>query len=128
MDRSTILLVEDDAFYAQILVSRFEAASFAISHVRQGEDVIKAAQTVRPDLILLEIVLSKKNGFEILDELKSNEETRDIPVAMLTRLSSSEDVSRCLLAGACTYFIKTHHTPDEVVAQVAARLAGFSAC
>lgn len=129
MKRSTILLIEDDGFFSQIMKRTLEERGFEVIWSANGEDGVRQALTALPDAIVLDVMMPKKNGFQVLDELKEHEVSRDIPVVMLTSMSSREDIERCLSVGACDYLIKTHHTPEEVARRVVRALekpSGFS--
>ncbi len=112
--KKTILCIEDDAIYLEILTKTLEASGFQVLKSSSGEDGLKRAQAEEPDIILLDIGLPKKDGFETLEELKANAKTSAIPVFMLSRLSTREDIDRCLSLGSEDYWIKTQHHPDDV--------------
>lgn len=119
MKRATVLLIEDDQFFSQIMKGSLEERGYEVVWAANGEDGVRQARTLLPDVITLDVMMPKKNGFQVLDELKEEESTRDIPVIMLTSMSSREDIERCLVTGACEYMIKVHHTPEEVCERVA---------
>lgn len=113
-----ILLVEDDPFLLDMYSTKFKEVGFEISVAQDGDLALMKAQEELPDLVLLDIVLPKKDGFEILKALKSNRQTAAIPVIMLTNLGLEEDMKRGLELGAQSYIVKAHFTPAEVVAKV----------
>lgn len=113
-----ILHIDDDAFYAHTLKRAFERAGYAVTHAHHGEEGIELATAHAPDVILLDIVMPKKNGFEVLSELQARKTTKQIPVIMLTHLGAKEDVIHCLELGASSYLIKTHHTVSDIVSHV----------
>lgn len=120
MDKKTvhILLVEDDVFLSSIYQKKFEMEGFKISPVDNGEKVLPEAKRKNPDIILLDILLPKKDGFTILAELKEDPETKHIPVIMLTNLGQKDDVDKAIAAGAADYLIKAHFKPSEIVDKV----------
>ncbi len=118
MDKPRILLIEDDGFLAGIYASHLEREGFATLRAGNGQDGVEMARKEQPDLILLDVALPKKNGFEVLEELKQDAETQAIPIVMLTNLSAQEDIKRCLKNGACEYLIKSQHAPEDVVLHV----------
>lgn len=83
-----------------------------------GDDALKKVKTFMPDLILLDLIMPKKSGEAVLAELKSNTDTKDIPVLVATVKSEHESISRCLELGARGYFIKAHYTLAEIVDQI----------
>ena len=113
-----ILLVEDDPFLLDMYSTKFKEVGFDVVVAQDGEMGIAKAREALPELILLDVVLPKKDGFEVLKVLKSDSSTAKIPVIMLTNLGLDSDVKRGLELGAQSYIIKAHFTPTEVVAKV----------
>lgn len=103
---------------ASIYAQKLELEGFDVSLATNGEDGLKLAAKDGPALILLDLIMPKMNGFQALEELKKNSETRDIPVLILTNLGQREDVERCLAQGAAGYVIKAHSLPHETVMKV----------
>jgi DNA-binding response OmpR family regulator len=116
--RRTILLVEDDTFLAGMYVTKLELEGYRVVLASDGEQAVILAKKEIPNLMLLDIVLPKKSGFEVLKEVKAHAETKQIPVILLTNLGQKEDVQRGLKLGAIDYLIKAHFMPSEVVAKV----------
>jgi len=83
-----------------------------------GETGLRLAKTENPDLVLLDLVLPKKHGFEVLQALKEDASTRDIPIIVLTNLEGTGDVEKALELGATTYLIKASYTLEEVIAKI----------
>jgi DNA-binding response OmpR family regulator len=110
-----ILCVEDDKMFADILCRAFQRDGFEVIQAVNGEEGLRKAAENIPDLIVLDIGLPKKDGFEVLETLKADSALAHIPVMMLSRLSTKEDVEQCFALGCVEYLIKTHHTPEEVV-------------
>ncbi len=113
-----ILLVEDDPFLLDMYSTKFKEVGFDVAIAQDGEMAIVKAKEIMPELILLDVVLPKKDGFEVLKILKSDSVMAKIPVVMLTNLGLDSDVKRGLELGAQSYIIKAHFTPTEVVAKV----------
>lgn len=113
-----IVIIEDDTFLAEMYVTKFELEGFKIYAAINGDDGVKLVKKIKPDLILLDILLPKKNGFEVLEELKGDKDVKDIPVILLTNLGQKEDVDKGLELGAVDYLIKAHFVPSEVVEKV----------
>ena len=113
-----ILLVEDDHFLVEIYATKFEEAGLPLLVAETGEKGIEMAQKEKPDLVVLDILLPKMDGFEVLKKLKKHRETRDIPVLLLTNLSQAADVEEGLKLGAKDYLVKAHFTPTEVLKKV----------
>lgn len=113
-----ILIVEDDNFLADIYKTKFELEGFKVMVAADGEKGLKTAQSKKPDLILLDILLPKMDGFAVLQKLKEGDDTKNIPVILLTNLGQKEDVQKGLNLGAVDYLIKAHFNPAETVEKV----------
>lgn len=118
-----ILLVEDDGFLASIYAQKLEVEGFEVSLATNGEDGLKLAQKDRPALILLDLIMPKMDGFQMLERVKQMQETKDIPVLILSNLGQKEDVERCMALGAAGYVIKAHVLPHETILKVKELLA-----
>jgi DNA-binding response OmpR family regulator len=113
-----ILLVEDDVFLAGIYQKKFEMEGFKISVADNGEKGLLDAKKKKPSIVLLDILLPKLDGFTVLQKLKSDPSTKNIPVVLLTNLGQKDDVDKGLEAGATDYLIKAHFKPSEIVDKV----------
>jgi CheY-like chemotaxis protein len=113
-----ILLVEDDSFLASVYATKFELEGFTVFHASDGEMGVTMAEKNDPDIVLLDILMPKMDGFETLRRLKMDPKLVHIPVVMLTNLGQKEDVERCLKDGAVDYLIKAHFVPGEAVKKV----------
>lgn len=113
-----ILLVEDDPFLLSMYTVKFELENFSVISAEDGEKGINLAKKEKPSIILLDIMLPKKDGFEVLEELKKDDVTKSIPVILLTNLSQKTEVSKGLALGADDYLIKAHFMPSEVVDKI----------
>ncbi|MFA6526028.1 MAG: response regulator [Candidatus Buchananbacteria bacterium] len=113
-----ILIVEDDVFLADLYKTKFSLEGFKVNAAYDGEKGLEMALKNLPDIILLDLVLPKMGGFEVLAELKKNNKAKDIPVILLTNLSQKSDVEKGLKLGADDYLIKAHFMPSEVVEKI----------
>lgn len=113
-----ILLVEDDVFLSSIYQKKFEMEGFKVTPVDNGEKVLGEAKKKKPDIVLLDILLPKRDGFSVLSQLKADPEVKDVPVILLTNLGQKDDVDKGLQAGAADYLIKAHFKPSEIVEKV----------
>lgn len=117
-NKAHVLLVEDDAFLANIYQKKFELERYKVTVVENGEKGLVEAKKKHPDIILLDILLPKLDGFAVLEQLKGDPATKDIPVILLTNLGQKDDVEKGLEAGAADYLIKAHFKPSEVLGKV----------
>ncbi len=116
--KAHILLVEDDVFLSNIYQKKFEMEGFKISTADNGEKGLADAKRKKPDIILLDVLLPKLDGFAVLEKLKEDPVTKEIPVILLTNLGQKDDVEKGLESGAADYLIKAHFKPSEVVDKV----------
>jgi CheY-like chemotaxis protein len=123
-----ILLVEDDTILVEMYQAKFELEGHDVSVATNGEECLAILKDFQPELILLDILMPKLNGFHVLKEIKKQPDLRQIPVILLTNLGQAEvDMNQELAKalGVNDYLIKSHHTPDEVV-QKAVKVLGAS--
>jgi DNA-binding response OmpR family regulator len=113
-----VLIVEDDHFLLSMYATKFEKEDFQVLSAEDGEKGLRLATQEGPDIILLDIILPKMDGFEVLKKLKSQKETKDTPVLLLTNLSQQDDSKKGLSLGADDYLVKAHFMPSEVVEKV----------
>lgn len=118
MEKKKILLVEDDITLAQVYVSRLELEGFTVQHVANGELALSTAIEFKPDLIVLDAMMPKINGFDVLDILRNTPETMNIRVIMLTALSQAKDKERAKELGADDYLVKSQVVISDVVDRI----------
>src|SRR5215467_11483227 len=113
-----ILLVEDDDAIANVYQTRLEAEGFDVRRVANGEDALAAALSYRPDLVLLDIMMPKVSGFDVLDILRNTPETANLKIVMLTALSQESDRKRAEALGVDEYLVKSQVVISDVVARI----------
>lgn len=116
--KDKILLVEDDESLASVYVERFEAEGFDVRHVANGEEALTNAIEYKPDLILLDVMMPKISGFDVLDILRNTPETANIRIIMLTALSQEKDKERAKEMGVDDYLVKSQVVIADVVDRV----------
>jgi len=116
--KKKILLVEDDTALAAVYKSRLELEGFEIREVNNGEDALSAAIEFKPDLILLDAMMPKISGFDVLDILRNTPDTTNIRVIMLTALSQPKDKERAEALGVDDYLVKSQVVIGDVVERV----------
>lgn len=121
--KKKILLVEDDTALASVYRSRLELEGYLIEEVHDGEEALTAALNLRPDLILLDAMMPKISGFDVLDILRNTPETTNIRVIMLTALSQPKDKERAEALGVDDYLVKSQVVIGDVVERVKHHLA-----
>lgn len=116
--KAKILLVDDDKVFVEMYKLRLEASGYEVVVVEDGEKALVSAMQEKPDLILLDIMMPKINGLDVLDILKSTPETKEIPVIILTALLKDVNEVRGLMSGAAGYLVKSEVTPAQVVEKI----------
>jgi DNA-binding response OmpR family regulator len=113
-----ILFIEDESALQKTFGDILTKRGYELISALDGEIGLRLAKTQKPDLILLDLVLPKMHGFSVLKELKSDAETKDIPIIVLTNLEAMEDVDKAIELGAKTYLVKTQYNLEDVVEKV----------
>ena len=118
-----ILLVEDDRFLIKAVYTKLTQKGFEVILANDGDEAISKAKAEKPEIILLDMVLPKKSGFEVLRELKGNPETASIPVFILSNLAQDQDIQEGKALGAEDYIVKSNTSLSAIVDKVANFLA-----
>ncbi|MFH1457331.1 MAG: response regulator [Patescibacteria group bacterium] len=113
-----ILLVEDERSIADMYKMKFEREGFEVIYIDNGDGVLKTVLEKKPNIVLLDIILPKVDGFSVLKELKNNSKTKMTPIIMLTNLGQEEDINKAKKLGVDEYLVKANLTPTQVVEKV----------
>jgi DNA-binding response OmpR family regulator len=113
-----ILLVEDELALRKTFSEVLEQEGYQVFSAIDGEEGLKLAQKEKPDLILLDLVLPKLYGFDVLRMLKESPETKDISVIILTNLESTGDIEKAVELGATTYLVKANYSLESILEKV----------
>ena len=117
-----ILVVEDEITLAEALRAKFEKKNYDVRVVSDGGAALASTQSFKPDIILLDLLLPNKNGFEILQDIKADVTLKNIPVIILSNLATDEDIKKAISLGAVDYFVKADHPIQEVLEKVEKQL------
>lgn len=120
---SKILLVEDDAMLLEMYTLKFKEGGFEIVTATDGEAGLALSKTENPDIILLDIMMPKMDGFAVLAEIKKDSKTASIPVLLLSNLGQKSDIEKGKELGADDYVVKASLTPAQVVEKVKSYLS-----
>ena len=121
-----ILLVDDDPLLVRMYQKKLENDGYTVATADDGDVALTQVSAFKPDLILLDVMMPRVNGFQVLSRLKANQETSNIPVILLTNVSGSdEDINRGLELGAVAYLVKAGNRPSAVVEKVKEILGGY---
>jgi two-component system phosphate regulon response regulator PhoB len=113
-----ILMVEDDDNLAKVYLMRFKAEGFDVKRVNNGEDALAAATQYHPDLILLDVMMPKISGFDVLDILRNTPETANIKVIMLTALGQETDRKKAENLGVDDYLVKSEVVLNDIIQDI----------
>src|SRR3954466_15418869 len=113
-----ILFVEDDDALAGVYLVRLQAEGFDVKRVANGEEALAAATTFHPDLILLDVMMPKVSGFDVLDILRNTPETANMKIIMLTALSQESDKERAKALGVDDYLVKSQVVIADVIERI----------
>jgi two-component system phosphate regulon response regulator PhoB len=113
-----ILLVEDDEQLAKVYVARLQLEGFDVRHEPNGEEALSAAITYKPDLVLLDAMMPKISGFDVLDILRNTPETTNVHIIMLTALSQEKDKERAMKLGVDDYLVKSQVVIEDVINRI----------
>jgi DNA-binding response OmpR family regulator len=118
-----ILFVEDDDALANVYVVRLQAEGFEVQRVANGEDALAAAIKFKPQLVLLDVMMPKVSGFDVLDILRNTPETTNLKIIMLTALSQESDKKRAQDLGVDEYLVKSQVVIGDVIQRIKSHLA-----
>lgn len=113
-----ILIVEDDPFLSQMYSTKLTTSGYEIDTAEDGEKALEHIKSNKPDLVLLDIVLPKMDGIEVLKTVRATPEIAGTKIIMLSNLGQESEIERGLKEGANDYIVKSHYTPSEVVAKI----------
>lgn len=118
-----VLIVEDEEILAKVLQEKFIDSDFTVALAIDGEAALPAAKSFLPDIIVLDLILPKKDGFQVLKELKADPELKNVPVIILSNLGQEEEIKRGLSLGAVEYLVKAQNPIKAVIEKVKNYLA-----
>lgn len=119
-----VLIIEDEEFLVQALMDNLTQEGCEVDAAFNGEEAMVRIEKNRPNLILLDLLMPKKDGFFVLEQIKNNPELKTIPVIVLSNLGGDEEIKKALSLGADDYFVKSQHPIQEVIEKVKDYLEG----
>lgn len=122
----TILIAEDDPLMSRLYQKIFTFEGYNVVMAHDGQEGLDQARAIKPTLVMLDVMMPKMNGLEVLEKLKSDPEMKSIPVVMLTNLAGQQDAEAALAKGAVKYIIKSEHEPKEVADMIKEVLSGYT--
>ena len=121
---SYILIAEDEEFLARAVKDNLEVEGYDVQIAENGEEAVKLIRKRVPDMILLDLLMPKKDGFYVLEELKNNPEWKLIPVVVFWNLGDDTNLKKAISMGANDYFVKAQHPIEEVIDKVKEYVSG----
>jgi CheY-like chemotaxis protein len=121
-----VFIVEDDPLMSRMYQKIFTFEKYEVETAGDGEEALAKVRAANPTIILLDVMMPKMNGLQVLERLKAEPATKSIPVVMLTNLAGQQDAETALAKGAVKYIIKSEHEPKEVADMVAEIIAGYT--
>lgn len=118
LEEKVILIVDDDLTLLEMYVERIKAEGAIVLEAKDGEEALTISRQNKPSIILLDIMMPKVNGFDVLKELKSDPETSEIPVIVLTALSDDQKKQQALALGATDFIVKSESLPIDVIEKI----------
>ena len=111
------LIIEDDPPYRKVYTHKFEIEGFTVETAEDGQEGVQKAKVFKPDIIFTDLMMPQMDGFQVIDALKSDPELKNIPIVVLTNLSTQEDAQKVLQKGAVAILVKSDTEPQEIVAK-----------
>jgi CheY-like chemotaxis protein len=121
-----ITVIEDDPLMSRMYQKIFTFEGYEVEMAGDGQEGLEKVRANKPTVVLLDVMMPKMNGIEVLEKLKADPETKSIPVIMLTNLAGQADAETALAKGAVKYIIKSEHDPKQVADMVKEILAGYT--
>lgn len=121
-----LLIVEDDPLMNRMYQKIFKFEKYDVDTAINGQEGLDKARSVKPTLILLDVMMPVMNGMQVLEKLKADPETKNIPVVMLTNLAGEKDAETAMMKGAVKYIVKSQFEPKQVVNMVKEIIAAHS--
>ena len=121
-----LLIVEDDPLMSRMYQKIFSFEKYEVATAANGEEGLDKVRELKPTVVLLDVMMPKMNGLQVLEKIKADPELKHIPVIMLTNLAGEKDAESALMKGAIKYIVKSEHDPKQIVAMVKEIIAAHS--
>lgn len=115
---SKVLIVENNQFEGKFLMAQVKKSGFEVSVITKGKKVLQSVRSQRPDIILLDCIMPKKNGFEILEDLKKDKSLKNIPIITLSHLAQPEDIASCKALGVELHLVKSKTSAKDTIDKI----------
>ena len=125
--KQTVLIVEDDEFLRSLAAKRLDKDGLNVQVAVDGETAMATAKELKPDVIVLDLILPGLDGFEVLEKIKAEESLKNVPVIVFSNLGQKEDIERAQYLGAANFLVKSNFTLDDLLDKVREQLAAMRA-
>ena len=122
-EKTKILLVEDENFISSLLKTRLEREGFEVTQAFDGEEALTKMRESKPDFVILDLILPKLSGFEVMEAISVDPELSRVPVVILSNLAQESDIQKIKSLGAREYFVKVRVSTDEIIERIKSLLA-----
>lgn len=122
--KEKILVVDDEELIRKIYLERLNFEGFQVQTASDGVEALEKIKTFMPDLILLDVLMPRKDGFATLEEIKKDPQLKNISIIILTNAGREDDIKKGIFLGANDYLVKTNYSPNEIVGKITALLKG----
>ncbi len=116
--KKEILIIEDNVFYSQMIKAELEAKGYIVRTVTNGELGVQEIKNNNPDLVLLDLIMPIKDGFETLEEIKKDERTKNVKVLVFSNLAQQDDIQKVVGLGATGYLIKKDFSLKDLISKI----------
>lgn len=116
--KKMVVVVEDNASLRMMLCEKLRKENYKVTEAENGEEALDMVVRHKPDLVILDVILPRMTGFEVLEKIRHISEVKDVPVMLLTNLESMENVERALRLGATNYLVKADYSLEEITQKV----------
>ena len=116
---SKVLIIEDDPPYRKIYKRNFEVSGYTVEVAEDGVEGIEKMRSFKPDVVFVDLMMPKMDGFQVIDTAKADPELKAIPIVVLTNLSTSDDADKVLQKGAVAILVKSDTEPNAIIAKAA---------
>ncbi len=113
-----VLVIEDDKFLREMITRKLAKDGYDVSEALDGKQGLEKIKELKPDLVLLDLIMPNVGGFEVLEQAKKDPEIQDVPIIILSNLGQKSEVERGIQLGAEDFLIKAHFTPKEIIKKV----------
>lgn len=121
---SKVLIIEDDPPYRKIYKRKFEVSGYTVEVAENGAEGLEKMHSFMPDIVFVDLMMPKMDGFQVLDGAKADPKIQHIPIIVLTNLSTSDDAAKVMQKGAAGVLVKSDTEPNDIVAKAGEVLAG----